>query len=572
MSLSRISKVWKYQDTVSEEAVLRFREHLNIHPILLKLLLHRGVDTYDKAKSFFRPSLSEIHDPYLMKDMYKAVNRIDKAINEGQKIMVYGDYDVDGTTAVALMYHFLSRYYSEVIYYIPDRYKEGYGVSYQGIDFASELSCDLIIALDCGVKAIEKVDYAKEKGIDFIICDHHTPGEKLPQAVAVLDPKRKDCTYPFKELSGCGVGFKLVQALLQHWDREQEEAFRYLDILAISISADMVALVEENRILCSLGLKSIASSQKPGIQSLLKTSKISGEVSTGDIGFKIGPRINAVGRMDHGKKAVELLVSEDGDFTDFGSEEMDVANENRKEEQLKTLNEAIAQIESWGNIDELKSIVVYQENWHKGIVGIVASKLVDIYYKPTIVLTKSGEKVAGSARSVKEFSIYDALDLSSECLIQFGGHMYAAGMTLKEENVSLFRQKLEEVVADKIKPEQCFPEVEIESEIKLGDITPSFYKILKDMGPFGQDNPSPIFSAEGVFDTGDARIVGDNHLKLSLNDGSSEERIAAIGFNLGHFSQGFANGDKFKIAFCIEENSFRNRKTIQLDIKDIKLV
>ena len=572
MSLSRISKVWKYQDTVSEEAVLRFREHLNIHPILLKLLLHRGVDTYDKAKSFFRPSLSEIHDPYLMKDMYKAVNRIDKAINEGQKIMVYGDYDVDGTTAVALMYHFLSRYYSEVIYYIPDRYKEGYGVSYQGIDFASELSCDLIIALDCGIKAIEKVDYAKEKGIDFIICDHHTPGEKLPQAVAVLDPKRKDCTYPFKELSGCGVGFKLVQALLQHWDREQEEAFRYLDILAISISADMVALVEENRILCSLGLKSIASSQKPGIQSLLKTSKISGEVSTGDIGFKIGPRINAAGRMDHGKKAVELLVSEDGDFTDFGSEEMDVANENRKEEQLKTLNEAIAQIESWGNIDELKSIVVYQENWHKGIVGIVASKLVDIYYKPTIVLTKSGEKVAGSARSVKEFSIYDALDLSSECLIQFGGHMYAAGMTLKEENVSLFRQKLEEVVADKIKPEQCFPEVEIESEIKLGDITPSFYKILKDMGPFGQDNPSPIFSAEGVFDTGDARIVGDNHLKLSLNDGSSEERIAAIGFNLGHFSQGFANGDKFKIAFCIEENSFRNRKTIQLDIKDIKLV
>ena len=572
MSLSRISKVWKYQDTVSEEAVLRFREHLNIHPILLKLLLHRGVDTYDKAKSFFRPSLSEIHDPYLMKDMYKAVNRIDKAINEGQKIMVYGDYDVDGTTAVALMYHFLSRYYSEVIYYIPDRYKEGYGVSYQGIDFASELSCDLIIALDCGIKAIEKVDYAKEKGIDFIICDNHTPGEKLPQAVAVLDPKRKDCTYPFKELSGCGVGFKLVQALLQHWDREQEEAFRYLDILAISISADMVALVEENRILCSLGLKSIASSQKPGIQSLLKTSKISGEVSTGDIGFKIGPRINAAGRMDHGKKAVELLVSEDGDFTDFGSEEMDVANENRKEEQLKTLNEAIAQIESWGNIDELKSIVVYQENWHKGIVGIVASKLVDIYYKPTIVLTKSGEKVAGSARSVKEFSIYDALDLSSECLIQFGGHMYAAGMTLKEENVSLFRQKLEEVVADKIKPEQCFPEVEIESEIKLGDITPSFYKILKDMGPFGQDNPSPIFSAEGVFDTGDARIVGDNHLKLSLNDGSSEERIAAIGFNLGHFSQGFANGDKFKIAFCIEENSFRNRKTIQLDIKDIKLV
>ena len=572
MSLSRISKVWKYQDTVSEEAVLRFKEHLNIHPTLLKLLLHRGVDTYDKAKSFFRPSLSEIHDPYLMKDMYKAVNRIDKAINEGQKIMVYGDYDVDGTTAVALMYHFLSRYYSEVIYYIPDRYKEGYGVSYQGIDFASEMSCDLIIALDCGIKAIEKVDYAKEKGIDFIICDHHTPGEKLPQAVAVLDPKRKDCTYPFKELSGCGVGFKLVQALLQHWDREQAEAFRYLDILAISISADMVSLVEENRILCSLGLKSIASSQKPGIQSLLKTSKISGEVSTGDIGFKIGPRINAVGRMDHGKKAVELLVSEDGDFTDFGSEEMDVANENRKEEQLKTLNEAIAQIESWGNIDELKSIVVYQENWHKGIVGIVASKLVDIYYKPTIVLTKSGEKVAGSARSVKEFSIYDALDLSSEHLIQFGGHMYAAGMTLKEENVSLFRQKLEEVVADKIKPEQCFPEVEIESEIKLGDITPAFYKILKDMGPFGQDNPSPIFSAEGVFDTGDARIVGDNHLKLSLNDGSSEESIAAIGFNLGYFSQGFTNGDKFKIAFCIEENSFRNRKTIQLDIKDIKLV
>ncbi|MDC3220266.1 single-stranded-DNA-specific exonuclease RecJ [Flavobacteriales bacterium] len=572
MSLSLNSKVWKYQDTVSEEAILRFKQDLNIHPTLLKLLLHRGVDTYEKAKLFFRPSLSEIHDPYLMKDMHMAVNRIDRAINEGQKIMVYGDYDVDGTTAVALMYHFLSRYYSEVIYYIPDRYKEGYGVSYQGIDFASELSCDLIIALDCGIKAIEKVDYAKEKGIDFIICDHHKPGDQLPQAVAVLDPKRIDCTYPFKELSGCGVGFKLVQALLQHWDREQDEAYRYLDILAISISADMVSLVEENRILCSLGLKSIASSQKPGIHSLLKTSKIRGEVSTGDIGFKIGPRINAAGRMDHGKKAVELLVSEDGDFTDFGSEEMDVANENRKEEQLKTLNEAIDQIESWGNIEDLKSIVVYQENWHKGILGIVASKLVDIYYKPTVVLTKSGEKVAGSARSVKEFSIYDALDLSSEHLIQFGGHMYAAGMTLKEENVFLFRQKLEEVVIDKIKPEQCFPEIEIESEIKLGDITPAFYKILKDMGPFGQDNPSPIFSAEGVFDTGGARIVGDNHLKLSLNDGSSKESIAAIGFNLGHFTQGFVNGDKFKIAFCIEENSFRNRKTIQLNIKDIKLV
>lgn len=572
MITSRVPKVWKYLNSVQKSDIEALKSSLNIHPVLLKLLIHRGMDSYDKAKSFFRPSLEEIHDPFLMKDMAKAVARVDDAINTGERIMVYGDYDVDGTTAVALVYHFLSNYYSEVEFYIPDRYKEGYGVSFQGIDHAAENKCTLIVALDCGIKALDKVNYAKEKGIDFIICDHHNPGDDLPEAYAVLDPKRKDCTYPFKELSGCGVGFKLIQALLSHWQRDQKEAYQYLDLLAISIAADMVPLVEENRILCSLGLKSITHSKKPGIQSLLKTSKINGEVSTGDIGFKIGPRINAAGRMDHGKRAVELLVSEDGDFTDIGSEEMDLANEDRKKEQEKTLVEAIEQIESWSDFNDRKSIVVYKESWHKGIVGIVASKLVDIYYKPTIVLTKSGEKVAGSARSVKGFSIYNALLNSCENLIQFGGHIYAAGMTLKEEKVEAFREDLEKEVASTILENQLQPEIEIESEIQLGFITPNFFKILKDMGPFGQGNPSPIFSAKAVFDTGGARQVGDNHLKLDLNDGTSDHSFPAIGFGLAEHLSGFVQGNSFDITFSIEENEYMGRKSIQLDIKDIRPV
>lgn len=572
MSISRVEKVWKPLGKVKEDEIKSFRETLNIHPVLLKLLLHRGIDSYEKAKSFFRPNLKEIHDPYLMKDMEKAVERIDQAINDGEKIMVYGDYDVDGTTAVALMHHFLSQYYSEVAFYIPDRYKEGYGISYTGIDYALEEGYTLMVALDCGIKANEKIKYAQDKGLDFIICDHHTPGDFLPDAIAVLDPKRKDCLYPFKELSGCGVGFKLCQALLNHWRRDESEVFQYLDLLAISIAADMVPLIDENRILCSLGLKSIAHSQKPGIQSLLKTSKINGEVSTSDIGFKIGPRINAAGRMDHGKKAVELLVSDDGDFTDYGSEEMELANEDRKKEQEKTLLEAIEQIESWPDFKDRKSIVVYKETWHKGIVGIVASKLVDIFYKPTIVLTKSGEKVAGSARSVKDFSIYNALLNSSENLIQFGGHMYAAGMTLKEDKVEMFRNDFEEEVKSTIKENQLYPEIEIESAITLGTITPNFHKILKDMGPFGQDNPSPIFSAQGVFDTGGARQVGDNHLKLNLNDGTAEISFPAIGFSLASHLDGFVQGGKFDIAFSIEENEYFGRKSIQLDIKDIRPV
>lgn len=572
MPISKVENVWKPLNHFSDKDIMSLRQDLNIHPVLLKLLLHRGIDSYEKAKSFFRPNLGEIHDPLLMKDMDKAVSRIDKAINDGEKIMVYGDYDVDGTTAVALMHHFMSQYYSQVSFYIPDRYKEGYGVSYAGIDHAIENGFTLMIALDCGIKAIEKISYAKEKGLDFIICDHHTPGNDLPDAIAVLDPKRKDCNYPFKELSGCGVGFKLCQALLHHWRRDEKEAFQYLDLLAISIAADMVPIVDENRILCSLGLKSISSSKKPGLQSLLKTSKINGEVSTSDIGFKIGPRINAAGRMDHGKKAVELLVSDNGDFTDYGSEEMDSANEDRKKEQEKTLLEAIEMIESWEDKHERKSIVVYKETWHKGIVGIVASKLVDIYYKPTIVLTKSGEKVAGSARSVKDFSIYNALTNSSKNLIQFGGHMYAAGMTLKPENVDLFRQDFESEVSSTIQENQLKPVIEIESIISLGEITPTFFKILKDMGPFGQDNPSPIFQAKGVFDTGGARQVGESHLKLDLNDGTSEYSFSAIAFGQADYLSGFVQGNRFDIAFSIDENEYMGRKSIQLDIKDIRSV
>ena len=565
-----MEKKWVKNSNSEVEKIKELAQALNVEQSLAQLLMNRGVSNFDEAKSFFRPSLSELHSPFLMKDMDKAVDYIIDAIQSNKKILVYGDYDVDGTTSVAMMYDFLKKYTSNIDFYIPDRYAEGYGVSYKAIDTAAENKVDLIISLDCGIKAVEKIQHAKDLGVDFIVCDHHTPGEELPNAIAVLDPKRSDCEYPYKELSGCGVGFKLIQALLEKWNESQDKAYQYLDLLAISIAADIVPITLENRILCYHGLKQIRESSRPGIKSLLDTCKINGEISVGDIGFKIGPRINAAGRMDHGKKAVTLLTTEDLDFAMETSFNVDQDNEDRKELEKQTFIEACEQLEKLPDFNQRRSIVVYDETWHKGIIGIVASRLVEKYYKPTIVLTKSGEKVAGSARSVKGFSVYDAIDRCTDDLIQFGGHKYAAGLTLGLDQVDSFKNSFEKSVSDYITPDQLQPEILIEQEINLAEITPKFLRILKQFEPFGPENPAPVFASKNLMDVGEARVLGGEHLKLNIQDVSSNQRFPAIAFKMGHQIDTVLNGKYFNSAYTIEENHYNGRVSTQLMIKDIK--
>lgn len=565
-----MQKRWVLKGVQSETEARKLADTLNIEMSLARLLIKRGVNDFDEAKSFFRPKLEELHDPYLMQDMDQAVDHINHCLKDNKKILVYGDYDVDGTTSVSMMYDFLAKYTDNIDFYIPDRYSEGYGVSFQAIDWAEENQFDLIISLDCGIKAVDKVSYASEKGIDFIICDHHNPGDTLPNAIAILDPKRTDCNYPYKELSGCGVGFKLIQALLYNWNESQSKAFEYLDLLAISIAADIVPITLENRTLCYHGLKQIRDSKRPGIKALLNNCKINGEVSVGDIGFKIGPRINAAGRMDHGKKAVQLLTTDDYNLAVDISNEVHVDNEDRKEQEKQTFIEACEQLDKDPHFPSKRSIVVYQEDWHKGIIGIVASRLVEKYYKPTIVLTKSNGKVAGSARSVKGFSIYDAIERCEETIIQFGGHKYAAGLTLGEEQVEDFKNAFEISVSEHISESQLVPEVDIEEEISLAEITPKFLRILKQFEPFGPQNPSPIFASKNLTDMGEARILGGEHLKLGLSDVTSNEKFPAIAFKMGDKMNSVLNGKHFNAAYSIEENHFNGRVTTQLMIKDIK--
>jgi single-stranded-DNA-specific exonuclease len=562
---------WTIKPKPPEKKVTELSKELAIDKVIASLLLQRGIETFDDAKTFFRPSLDDLHDPFLMQDMQKAVNRIEMAIEKDENILVFGDYDVDGTTSVALVSSYLKTYYPNVATYIPDRYEEGYGVSYQGIDFADDNDFTLIIALDCGIKAIDKVDYATKKGIDFIICDHHRPGKELPKAIAILDAKRDDCTYPYDELCGCGVGFKLVQALASHKGQGIDDLIEYLDLVATAIAADIVPMTGENRVLAYYGLQQINTNPRLGFKAIISQLK-KDTLTITDVVFIIAPRINAAGRMKHGIHAVELLVSENLEAALEFAGAIEVYNSDRKDLDKKITQEALIQIEENNEQDNFTS-VVYDESWHKGVIGIVASRLTETYYRPTLVFTKSGDKLAASARSVSGFDVYNALEASSEYIEQFGGHKYAAGLTLSEAYYLNFKEKFEQVVKDTMPEELRSPEIKIDSEISLADITPKIMRIIEQFGPFGPQNMKPVFMAKNLKDNGYGRTVGadDVHLKLSIVSGNHKEIFNAIGFGLGKHYDQLKNGQLFDAIFTIEENVWNGNTSLQLNLKDIRI-
>ena len=560
---------WTLQPKPSPEKVKALAAELKVDELIAMLLVQRGIETFEAARQFFRPSLADLHNPYLMKDMDKAVARIEAAIANAENILVFGDYDVDGTTAVSLVSSYLKSFYPNVATYIPDRYNEGYGVSYQGIDFADDNGFSLIIALDCGIKSIDHVAYAKAKNIDFIICDHHRPGDTLPEAVAVLDPKRIDCTYPYDELCGCGVGFKLIQALAQNRNQTFDDLVPYLDLVATAIAADIVPMTGENRVLAKFGLEVINSNPRPGIKALVQNVKKKTLTIT-DVVFIIAPRINAAGRIKHGNEAVALLTEYDLEQAEFFASEIEQHNSDRKDLDKLITAEALSQITE---NDETKKFttVVYQENWHKGVIGIVASRLTETYYRPTIVFTKSGDKLAASARSVKDFDIYNALEACATHLEQFGGHMYAAGMTLKEENYAAFKEAFERTVEETIHPDLLTPEITVDAEINLTDINEKLIRILNQFEPFGPQNMTPVFMTKGLKDSGYAKGIGadKDHLKLYVKQNNSPG-FGAIGFGLGKKLDLVKNQQSFDAVYCIDENEFNEKVSVQLRLKDIR--
>jgi single-stranded-DNA-specific exonuclease len=560
---------WTIKPKPSEEKVKNLAEALNVEEFVATLLVQRGIETYEEARQFFRPTLADLHNPYLMKDMDKAVERIELAIENGENILVFGDYDVDGTTAVSLVSSYLKTYYPNVATYIPDRYDEGYGISFKGIDFADDNGFSLIIALDCGIKSIDHVAYAKERNIDFIICDHHRPGNSLPEAVAVLDPKRDDCNYPYDELCGCGIGFKLIQALGENRNQTIEDLTSYLDLVATAIAADIVPMTGENRILAYFGLQVINSDPRPGFKALTHQIKKK-TLDITDVVFIIAPRINAAGRIKHGNHAVELLTEFDFEQAQQFASEIEAYNSERKDLDKQITKEALAQIIE-NNEEKRFTSVVFQEDWHKGVIGIVASRLIETYYRPTLVFTKSGDKYAASARSVKGFDVYNALESCSEHLEQFGGHMYAAGMTLLEENYQLFKDAFEKVVEETIHPDMLIPEISIDAEINFSDITPKLMRILQQFEPFGPQNMTPVFLTKNVKDTGYAQRLGadEEHLKLFVRQNNSEG-MAAIGFGLGNKMELTTNKKPFEAVYCIDENEWNGKTSVQLRLKDIK--
>lgn len=560
---------WTLKPKPDQETVMQLSQVLGVEKAIASLLVQRGITSFEEAKKFFRPSLKDLHDPFIMQDMELAVARIEKAIEEGENIMVYGDYDVDGTTSVALVSSYLKSFYPNVATYIPDRYDEGYGISYKGIDFAADNDISLIIALDCGIKAIEKVAYASEKGIDFVICDHHRPGAEIPKAVAVLDPKREDCDYPYKELCGCGVGFKLLQAITERRQEDFEILLPYLDLVATAIGADIVPITGENRILAYHGLRVINAAPRAGFEAILEQVKKQTLTIT-DVVFIIAPRINAAGRMKHGLHAVNLLTEMDGEKARIAASEIEAYNKDRRDADKTITLEALSQIEDLKEQKRLTT-VVYDENWHKGVIGIVASRLTETYYRPTLVFTRSGEKLAASARSVKGFDVYDALEGCSEHIEQFGGHKYAAGLTLLEAEYENFKKKFEEVVAASIDRNLLIPEISIDAELNLKDITPKFFRILQQFAPFGPGNMSPVFMARGLKDTGYAKCVGadKSHLKCRFQQSSAGPGFGAIGFGLGEKCELLSDGKKVKAAFGIEENEYNGNISLQLKLKDI---
>lgn len=566
-----MEKRWELQQIADTTAALGLAQELNVSPLLGRLLLRRGIDSFDAARSFFRPQLEELHDPFLMLDMDKAVERIEAAIAAGEKILIYGDYDVDGTTAVSVVFLFLKKYYPKLDFYIPDRYKEGYGISRQGIDWAFREGFSLIIALDCGIKAVEEVKYAAAKGIDFIICDHHLPSETVPAAVAVLDPKRPDCPYPYKELSGCGIGFKLIQAFSRKKNLAPEEAFRFLDMVAVSIASDIVPITGENRILAYFGLIQLNKHPSPGLKALIDTAGINKPVLTiNDIVFGIGPRINAAGRMDDARHAVHLLTAYQPGLAIEKSRLINERNDQRRGYDSDITSQALAIIESSEQLLNKTTTVLFHPDWHKGVIGIVASRLIEKHYRPTVVLTRSGGMVTGSARSVNGFDLYNAISACGDLLEQYGGHKYAAGLTLKEENLEAFTRRFEEVVSAEINDNSRMQTVLIDEEINFPEITPKLIRIIKQFAPFGPGNRQPVFMSRAVVCARAPRLVGDKHLKLVVRQ-SGSQAYDGIAFGMGHIWEHIGSGTAFDICYAVEENTWNGRTSLQLNIKDIKL-
>lgn len=565
-----MQKRWVEQEVKGLAEMEELQRSLNVDSVLASLLVGRGITNFEEARRFFRPELNHLHDPFLMRDMDLAILRIESALASQEKILVYGDYDVDGTTSVALVYSFFKKYHSEIDFYIPDRYKEGYGISIQGIDYAAENGCTLIIALDCGIKSVDKIDYANKRNVDFIICDHHLPGDVIPAAVAVLDPKRLDCPYPYKELSGCGIGFKLVQAYAQKNNIPFSDISCYLDLVAVSIASDIVPITGENRVLAWFGLQKINTDPCKGITALMNLSGRRDNLTITDVVFTIGPRINAAGRIDDAKHAVNLLIADTDAVAIEKGQVINLKNSERKEHDSNITDQALALIDSNPELIGRKTTVVYNELWHKGVIGIVASRLTEKYYRPTIVMTKSNGYAAGSARSVAGFDLYEALLECSDLLEQFGGHKYAAGLTLKTENIPAFQQKFEEVVARTIPEELLVQAITIEAELELGQINPKFVRILKQFEPFGPQNMAPIFVSRNVYTYGSAGTVGDKHLKMSVHQ-DNKTYYNCIGFGLSEYLPSINNGMPFDICYTIEENTWKDTRTLQLNIKGIRL-
>ncbi len=568
-----ISRAWKIRENGYSQEVESLATALGVSQVISTILVQRGIKTFEQARSFFRPEISALYDPFLMKDMEQAVTRLEKALKNQEKILVYGDYDVDGTTSVAMMYSFIRNYNDKVDYYIPDRYTEGYGVSFKGIDYAISQGVSLIIALDCGIKAVDKVEYASQNGIDFIICDHHTPGPAMPAAHAVLNPERPDSGYPFKYLSGCGVGFKFLQAFCINNNLPFERISEYLDLVAVSIASDIVPLIDENRILAYHGLKKLNENPSIGLKSIICIAGLTDKnLTIDDIVFRIGPRINAAGRIESGKQAVELLVSEKPDEATLHCEKINSHNLTRRNIDKTITEEALNEI---AKSDKYKfSTVLYNPNWHKGVVGIVASRLIESYFRPTIILTESNGHATGSARSIPGFDLYQAISECADLLENYGGHMYAAGITLKPDNIQKFRDRFEEVVKNSVSPDLLIPQVEIDTELNFKDITPKLIRILKQFEPFGPENTVPVFFAESVSDSGFARTVGtdDEHLQLGLIQEENPFSVyRAIAFNQSCHLPKIKKGASFDIAYTLSENTFRGNTTIQLNVKDIKI-
>ncbi len=565
---------WILKPEGDAAVVNKLMHELNVSKPIATMLVQRGISTFEEAKRFFRPELEHLHDPFLMADMDNAVERLNQAIKNKEKILIYGDYDVDGTTSVALVYSFLRKKAKNIDYYIPDRYNEGYGISYKGIDFAAENNFDLVIALDCGIKAVDKIDYANKKNIDFIICDHHTPGEKIPDAVAVLDPKRNDCNYPYKELSGCGVGFKLLQAFTQQNSGSFDELYSYLDIVAISIASDIVPITGENRVLAFYGLKELNKTKKEGLKAIIEVAGLKDKkIIISDCVFKIGPRINAAGRIESGRSAVKLLISEDKEPAEQFSKDINDFNFTRQGLDRNITEEALQMIENNEEWKSHKATVLYKEDWHKGVVGIVASRIIEHYYKPTIVLTKSKGMATGSARSVDGFDLYAAIDACSDLLESFGGHKHAAGLTMKIENIEKFRSRFNEVVASMITREQQIPKIEIDAKLSFKEITPKFFDIIRQFAPFGPGNMTPIYVTENVMDTGFTRAVGNEqtHLQLNIKD-DSHVRMKGIAFGIAQkYLPEIKKNKSFDICYSIEENEWQGNVSLQLMVREIKI-